>query len=234
MTATIGNLILRCGPDSSEVVQTPQNAMPPATVRKPLQHYTVESELNMKPTDADRREEEELSQRRGQLTRSTIPKGLSHLLIHSPPQPPQSSYLAPRVTSSPSSLRSTANLFNRPQTASPQPQLRLLPPENTFSPPQLSAQPLAGPVTPVPNIPEMMPFVGRTTAMINNISVWTGESGQQIPQTGLVMLQGASKPSSAAAQLPLYDTCYAQPEDLFSWPWQNDQLADAGDFAFLP
>ncbi|KAG7913820.1 hypothetical protein OGATHE_000022 [Ogataea polymorpha] len=239
MTATIGNLILRCGPDSSEVVQTPQNAMPPATVRKPLQHYTVESELNMKPTDADRREEEELSQRRGQLTRSTIPKGLSHLLIHSPPLPPQNSYLAPRVTSSPSSLRSTANLFNRPQTgsplpASPQPQLRLLQPESTFSPPQLSAQPLAAPITPVPNIPEMMPFVGRTTAMINNISVWTGESGQQIPQTGLVMLQGANKQSSAASQLPLYEACYAQPEDLFSWPWQNDQLADTGDFAFLP
>lgn len=38
-----------------------------------------------------------------------------------------------------------------------------------------------------PQIPELFPFVGRTSNMINNISVWTGQSGQQIPQTGLQM-----------------------------------------------
>lgn len=47
-----------------------------------------------------------------------------------------------------------------------------------------------------PIIPELLPFVGRTTAMINNISVWTGESGQQIPQTGLVMIQQQNNANS--------------------------------------
>lgn len=32
--------------------------------------------------------------------------------------------------------------------------------------------------------------------MINNISVWTGESGQQIPQTGLVMIQQQNNANS--------------------------------------
>ncbi|KAH3659969.1 hypothetical protein OGAPHI_007174 [Ogataea philodendri] len=242
MHATIGNLILRCGPDSSEVSNHPPIAMPPATMRKPLQHYTVESELNMKPTDADRREEEEMSKRRGQLTRSTIPKGLNHLLIHSPPLPAQNSYLAPHVASSPSSLRSTASaLTEQPITtasiSSPQP-LKLLPTGETYSPqpmPQPMPQPyMAPPFNSVQNIPEMMPFVGRTTAMINNISVWTGESGQQIPQTGLSMMQGSNKPLNMGTQLPMYDVGYSQPDDMFAWPWQNDQLPDAGDFAFLP
>lgn len=107
MHATIGNLILRCGPDSSEIIYNKEPGMPPAIVRKPLQHYTIESKLDMKITDAEKLEEEERRKRQGQLT-CAIPRGLSHLLIHSPPFTPDRGSSLSRF----STLNNAASRFN--------------------------------------------------------------------------------------------------------------------------
>ncbi|ODV85450.1 hypothetical protein CANARDRAFT_198460 [[Candida] arabinofermentans NRRL YB-2248] len=149
---------------------------------KPLQHYTLESKLNMKKTDADKLEEEERTKRKGQLTRCTIPRGLSHLLIHSPQFSPRDA--APHQETVSSSYPTTS--------ANQQPQQQALDTQRAQQQvqQQLMQVPLSSQSQVV--IPELLPFVGRTTAMINNISVWTGESGQQIPQTGLVMIQNGS------------------------------------------
>ncbi|KAG0681746.1 hypothetical protein C6P42_003833 [Pichia californica] len=82
MNATIGNLILRCGPDSSEILYR-GIGLPPATFRKPLQHFQIESNY-IEKSDDDKLEEDERLKRKGHLTRSAIPKGLSHLLLHPP------------------------------------------------------------------------------------------------------------------------------------------------------
>lgn len=82
MNATIGNLILRCGPDSSEILYR-GIGLPPAIFRKPLKHFQIESNY-IEKSDADKLEDEERRKRKGHLTRSAIPKGLSHLLLHSP------------------------------------------------------------------------------------------------------------------------------------------------------
>ncbi|GAV29932.1 hypothetical protein PMKS-003438 [Pichia membranifaciens] len=82
MNATIGNLILRCGPDSSEILYR-GIGLPPAIFRKPLKHFQIESNY-IEKSDADKLEDEEQQKRKGHLTRSAIPKGLSHLLLHPP------------------------------------------------------------------------------------------------------------------------------------------------------
>lgn len=82
MNATIGNLILRCGPDSSEILYR-GTGLPPAIFRKPMKHFQIESNYIEKSAD-DKLEDEERIKRRGHLTRSAIPKGLSHLLLHPP------------------------------------------------------------------------------------------------------------------------------------------------------
>lgn len=82
MNATIGNLILRCGPDSSEILYR-GIGLPPAIFRKPLKHFQIESNY-IEKSDADKLEDEERQKRKGHLTRSAIPKGLSHLLLHPP------------------------------------------------------------------------------------------------------------------------------------------------------
>ena len=82
MNATVGNLILRCGPDSSEILYR-GIGLPPAIFRKPLKHFHIESNY-IEKSDDDKLEDEERLKRKGHLTRSAIPKGLSHLLLHPP------------------------------------------------------------------------------------------------------------------------------------------------------
>lgn len=82
MNATIGNYILRCGPDSSEILYR-GSGLPPAIFRKPLKHFQIESNY-LDKSDDDKLEDEERLRRRGHLKRSAIPKGLSHLLLHPP------------------------------------------------------------------------------------------------------------------------------------------------------
>lgn len=279
MTATVGNLILRCGPDSSEILYR-GSGLPPAIYRKPFKHFQIDSNLDR--SDDDQLEDEERLKRKGHLTRSAIPKGLSHLLLHPPGQetdsikddnedfkpkskssssfssdrilpPPiklpmltqQQSYrensesdiiskgspftgsvLSPlnhnHVANSTKSFTNTntnanANTHTNTNTT-PTPSLA-----NLLSNPSgmdlnsrkdhLQQQSLNGQIfkssaspyshtsskssssdlSPrnndsliMPNsIPQLFPFVGGTTTMISNISTWTEESGQQVPQTGL-------------------------------------------------
>ena len=288
MHATVDNLIIRCGPNSSEILNYTESGMPPAVYRQPMQHYQLDSKFTQK-TAVEKREEEERKKATGHLTRLAIPKGLSHLLVHSPVGnsdykgsfnlgaksiPTSSSFTVPKKPlmqtsrfaeqsskfstqqfysppargmnfgainplpsiggSSPSSAPIQTQIFQQPtvaqaasyiseggknhtfkQTTIEVPATSMSAGLNTIhanTPPSPSVHPNNGnsnntpssttttttttttsssnnAVTNTPIIPELLPFVGRTTAMINNISVWTGESGQQIPQTGLVMIQ---------------------------------------------
>ena len=281
MHATVDNLIIRCGPNSSEILNYSETGMPPAVYRQPMQHYQLDSKFTQK-TAVEKQEEEERKKATGHLTRLAIPKGLSHLLVHSPmhafnlgAKSTSSSFTVsqkPLVQTSrfaeQSSKFSTQQFYSSParsmnfgtlntlpslgntssptvpmrSQAFPQPsavQTTSFIPENAKSqvfqratleaptglassnsniihantPPSSNIHPSNvngnhtpsstttttttttttsssnNAVTNTPIIPELLPFVGRTTAMINNISVWTGESGQQIPQTGLVMIQ---------------------------------------------
>lgn len=128
MSATVGNLILRCGPDSSEIVYP--EGMPPAIVRRPHHFYSMEEKLTYMKTQEEEIEQAEVRNKIGQLSRS-IPKGLSHLLA-------------------------------APEAASEHPALRR-------AHPSFHSQ-------------EISPFSGRTSTMISNISVWTSQSGQHMPQ----------------------------------------------------
>ncbi|QPG73179.1 hypothetical protein FOA43_000485 [Brettanomyces nanus] len=291
MHATVDNLILRCGPNSSEILNYSEPGMPPAVYRQPLQHYQLDSRFTQK-TAAETQEDEERTKRTGHLTRLAIPRGLSHLLIHSPTisgvrygqignslssaQPTTSTFAPPtKPLIQSSAFGQSNNTFSVSNFHAPPPSVRSMNFGSSATMPNVSIPPvMASPIantassfssmsadtlrhansgnentveelahsqktlngahannsdavyamsssvtdvehtpstptttasssssiTPViantPIIPELLPFVGRTTAMINNISVWTGESGQQIPQTGLVMIQQQNNANS--------------------------------------
>lgn len=187
MNATIGNLILRCGPDSSEIIYDTRPGMPPAIVRQRMHHFSLDesnSRVNFKKTDDEILEEAERKKKQGQLQKS-IPKSLSHLLIHSPPLNPESvkdENPMEQKTSNYQLQQQNQDLnFNssmRASLLSQQQQPLLLQQQQQYQPnpqmPMFSGQ-----------ASEITPFNGRTTLMINNISTWTGESGQQI-NTGLL------------------------------------------------
>lgn len=215
MHATIDNLILRCGPNSSEILTAGAAAvggMPPAVYRQPMKHYQMDSKFIQK-TAAEKLEDEERSKVTGNFTRLTIPKGLSHLL--SPGYQP----LSPLTTNSPqmhtaaslSTLASAATTANQPHNAHAhvhempaplqhKPMSSYTSPAKTPTSTSSSSSANTPAVSNTPVIPELLPFVGRTTTMINNISVWTGESGQQIPQTGLVMMQQQQQQQQQGSQ----------------------------------
>jgi len=177
MAATIGNLKIRCGPDSSEIIYNKEPGMPPAVVRKPPKHYTSTTELDIKATDAEELEEKARKEKRGQLQRNAIPKGLSHLLVDPVPMKSQNS-----------SGKSSNSLLNNNI-------------DNNHAGTNGSSTFLAGSSSNNGNtnvvvdnsingssflsLPqtEFTPFVGRTNTMISNISVWTGESGQFVPNS---------------------------------------------------
>ncbi|VEU21083.1 DEKNAAC102015 [Brettanomyces naardenensis] len=284
MHATVDNLILRCGPNSSEILNYAERGMPPAVYRQPVQHYLLDPKFTQK-TAAEAQEDEERTKRTGHLTRLAISKGLNHLLLHSPvtgsphyhsPSSPLTQTTSTsNFTPTPKPLvqtlrfaqqssKFTSQQFHPPPVrgvsfgASALPTISTPPrtaaglsyqtnrnidsmnlngfntnlssalngnfggqqplpqtPNKTLDPPNVSntvgslgstsgntpnsttttgtttssSSSTTSAIINTPIIPELLPFVGRTTAMINNISVWTGESGQQIPQTGLVMLQ---------------------------------------------
>ncbi|TID28217.1 hypothetical protein CANINC_002650 [Pichia inconspicua] len=302
MTATVGNLILRCGPDSSEILYR-GSGLPPAIYRKPFKHFQIDSNLDR--SDDDQLEDEERLKRKGHLTRSAIPKGLSHLLLHPPGQetdsvkddsddskgksktsssfssdrilPPPvrlpmlsqqqnyrensesdiankgspftSSVLSPlNHTTVPNTTKTISNANTTPNSSlanilstpagvdlsvkkdnlqQPMNETMFKSPVSEYS--QTSSKTSSSNFSPkvndsfiVPNsIPQLFPFVGGTTTMISNISTWTEESGQQVPQTGLPHASGTgyipmngsiySGPiAHTPGGLPPYDSIYMQ------------------------
>ncbi|ODV94667.1 hypothetical protein PACTADRAFT_50529 [Pachysolen tannophilus NRRL Y-2460] len=211
MSVTIGNLILRCGPDSSEIVYKNGPDMPPAIVRKRINHISIDSLLNFKKTEAEKVEDAERKRVAGQL-RCAIPRRLSHLFAHSPLIPPQeyttqtdsqqtnsqNRTIAPIIQSTSVAIFKEKAIY--PFTnkfALPLQQPLTLVHSSPFIPLQLAKFPQIIPAsvedsTQLPLTEEIggeestsfnsekAPFNGRTTTMINNISTWTGESGQQI------------------------------------------------------
>lgn len=226
MTATITNLIERCGPDSSELIYNPKEpGMPPAIMRRSIHEHSAIGGLapsmpNNPTTDEEKFEEAERKRKQGQLQKNVVPKSLSHLLINSPPlkaennspilsgvplsKTPQSSLLQQQqqqqqgqqfpnkkqkvnedisfsplsypaiYNHSPISQQSQISHPTAPQSTSSQTSV------STHSHPQPSSVSSASVSSsnqqqyyPI----ELTPFNGRTNTMINNISVWTGESG---------------------------------------------------------
>jgi hypothetical protein len=163
MSATIGNLIERCGPNSSEIIYNNQPGMPPAIVRR------VDSTgFGVAYVQHSDEEQAERKRRQGQLQKSVVPKSLSHLLINSPPQHPQSDSEPPlkrsRFDVSPQSISDVTLAYPTTQSAS----------TSSIS---STSTPQAYPAS---NPPELTPFNGGAHTMINNISAWSGESGVPI------------------------------------------------------
>lgn len=159
MGATIGNLIERCGPDSSELIYNRLPGMPPAVVRRVDATGFGVTPLN---TDEERIEQAERRRKRGQLQKNVVPKSLSHLLTDSPPEQPQD-FEPPmkrsRLDISPLPLSDMSLVYPTTQSGSTSS-------ISSISTPQ--------------NPPELTPFNGGANIMINNISVWSGESGAPI------------------------------------------------------
>ncbi|CEP23954.1 unnamed protein product [Cyberlindnera jadinii] len=171
MGATIGNLIKRCGPDSSEIIYNNQPGMPPAIVRRfqPISSgFGVESTQH---TDEERFEQAERRRKQGQLQKSVVPKSLSHLLI----------------VESPQQMESDLNVLKRnlPDSSptSAFPDVTLAYPTATAAH-STSASSVSSTSTPQgypASLPaEYTPFNGGANTMINNISAWSGESGVPI------------------------------------------------------
>ncbi|CCH41752.1 putative transcriptional regulatory protein [Wickerhamomyces ciferrii] len=232
MTATITNLIERCGPDSSELIYDPlRPGMPPAVVRRDfnqdLNFGTKRSSGNgmersqflgkSSPTEEEKFEQEERKRKQGQLQKNVVPKSLSHLLINSN-QDDQQSTQGSNVTisaspvpnvpslitsSSPRSDISSSLVFNhkRPKldhnnSTNPLESVNFSNLSYSYkddyqeSPSNLSTTSSTHPsmtssassttTSATSNYnypPELSLFNNRTNTMINNISVWTGESG---------------------------------------------------------
>ncbi|CDK28319.1 unnamed protein product [Kuraishia capsulata CBS 1993] len=286
--ATMANLILRCGPDSSEIIYNSSPGLPPAVVRKPLTNYALNIKLNMRTTEAEKKEEEDLRKKQGQLKKLSIPKGLNHLLAHPPPFGPDDD-LKERAKST-SQLRSTL-----PETRQePRPVAQQTAHQPAHQPAPFSAEVLLQPELPStatstanhsPSVPltsysystpgiedswspessfgarptqnhrvsgantfkkrklsdssleriqdvgfqnnqvDLSSLVGRTHEMINNISTWTGESGQQFPNI-VNNLAPIELPEMRKANLELMvPFTDVQTEDFWSG-WE--------DFGFLP
>lgn len=201
MGATIANYCARCGPDSSEIIYpSVEPGMPPAIVRR----YNTKGFLvdDAQKTDEEKIEQAERRRKQGQLQKNVVPKSLSHLLADSPPLRPEEKH------------HQEAQVEPQIPQQKPQPQVTQQPAlkkpklEDSFQYPTISepsqpTQPTAASSastvsTQSPqNLPtfdnEMTPFNVRTNTMINNISVWTGESGTGIAGlSGLALLNTAS------------------------------------------
>ncbi|QLQ82154.1 hypothetical protein HG537_0G04090 [Torulaspora globosa] len=104
MNATVGNLIERCGPDSSELIylssqkdkpmdyletqstksqatNESESGMPPATDRTFGKRQAQEHEGFVEISQVDIEEQKEFKRRQGVLEKMSVPKSLSHLLI---------------------------------------------------------------------------------------------------------------------------------------------------------
>ncbi|QLL35031.1 hypothetical protein HG536_0H04070 [Torulaspora globosa] len=104
MNATVGNLIERCGPDSSELIylssqkdksmdhledqptkdkatNDSESGMPPATDRTFGKRQAQEHEGFVEISQVDIEEQKEFKRRQGVLEKMSVPKSLSHLLI---------------------------------------------------------------------------------------------------------------------------------------------------------
>lgn len=147
MTATITNLIERCGPDASEIIYSKEPGMPPAIVRKltDYNYYKSTGFVTENNSNEDKIEKAERRRKQGQLQKNVVPKSLSHLLI----------------PSSDEDLDDLDELPNKKQKLENEDEVNL----NSFQYPMNTSQ------------QEISLFNGRTNKMINNISVWTGESG---------------------------------------------------------
>jgi len=233
MTATITNLIERCGPDSSELIyNSNEPGMPPAIVRRSIQENSkaggfgsVAMNNNLNPTDEEKIEQAERKRKQGQLQKNVVPKSLSHLLINSPPLKPESNENVSQIPSfteldtpnqsqppmkksrfnddhpihhhhhptddiSFSSLQYPGNIYNHspiPSNVSMNTSAQQCPNSNHSTTSTTSATTINTQVSESNSLGtnstqqyhpvEVTPFNGRTNTMINNISVWTGESG---------------------------------------------------------
>lgn len=103
MNATVGNLIERCGPDSSELIYLShkEKSLDSLEIQSASSHDTNDSESGMPPatertfgkrqaeehvgfveiSQVDIEEQEEFKRKRGMLEQMSVPKSLSHLLI---------------------------------------------------------------------------------------------------------------------------------------------------------
>ncbi|CDR42445.1 CYFA0S09e03752g1_1 [Cyberlindnera fabianii] len=181
MSATIGNLIERCGPDSSEIIYAP--GMPPAVLRRSHNHLSY-NPTGQERTDEDRMEQAERRRKQGQLQKSAVPKSLSHLLINSPPLKPeediQPDQMPPRKKS-----KIESQFASEAGTPSIPPDFNLSAfayPSSTHHGSVSAATSTASSIsTPQSSIPsELTPFNGGANTMITNISAWSGESGVPI------------------------------------------------------
>lgn len=185
LRATMGNLIERCGPDSTELIYTKTlDEVPPAVVRQPVEEYEVMPEHGQVSETFRKQQERELAEnrrKRGYLERSAVPKSLSHLLAgsseDSADNEPKKEELAPVSQTSenlkkepptkeilgsfenPGLSYTFGDLFGRSEST--QPTSSLLP--------GFGFQPFS--------FPSQIPFPDRANDMINNISTWTEESG---------------------------------------------------------
>jgi hypothetical protein len=156
MTATINNLIERCGPDASEIIYSNEPGMPPAAVRKLTDTYHQTGfGFDNGTSSEDKIEQAERRRRQGQLQKTVVPKSLSHLLIP----------VHEDSTEPPAKKQKFGDLKD---SSIPHDEVNL----NSFQYPTSLESSLQQ-----QQQQEISLFNGRTNKMINNISVWTGESG---------------------------------------------------------
>lgn len=220
MTATITNLIERCGPDSSELIyNSNEPGMPPAIFRRSIHEQNgslapTMPHYNSASSDEEKFEQAERKRKQGQLQKNVVPKSLSHLLINSPPlkaetppnipvsRTPQSMIPQPQQPAlkkqkldedltfsplsypgiynhqSPISQQSQMSGHSAPLSTSSQTSASTQHQQNLLQPQQQQPQQQQQNAQQQQYFPvEFTPFNGRTNTMINNISVWTGESG---------------------------------------------------------
>lgn len=191
MGATIGNLIARCGPNSSEIIYNSQPGMPPAIVRR----VNVPTGFGVgfgHHTDEEKIEQAERRRKQGQLQKSVVPKSLSHLLINSPPHFPDHD-----DEPSPKRQRSDSR-----STSPPPADMSSLAYPTTSSQSGSSISSTSTPQAyPTTIQSEFTPFNGGANTMINNISAWSGESGVPITTSlfdhSKVSQQGQEQPRSS-------------------------------------